>query len=438
MGSEAESGMATNIELATNANAMQDRWRVLLVDDEPQIHEITRLILANVEYAGLPVELHSAYSASEAKTMLRQYPDIALVLLDVVMESDEAGLALVHYIREELDNSDIQLVLRTGQPGVAPEREVILKYDLNGYFLKTEVTAQKLYSIVISSLRAYQYIRTLKPQEGASLARRVAPQRTPRRAGLEDEIIKAIKNGEAHLSAQPQLHLASDAIVGVEVVAHLRTSAGIISPSQLANTVRDAELRLYFDEWLLKMASGWARTWQSLALPGFFVSVPVLTDQVWDCRFLSILEKCLTDNELPRGTLDLEVAETLVLGEQASVREALAFMQDKGVSVTLVDFGSGMISLPHLQRLLPNRLKIHRTFVRNVANDQEKSAIARTIIALAHTLGITAVADGIASELDYQFFKWEGCDIGQGDFLGRSMAVAELGDVILSSEKSTH
>ncbi len=370
--------------------------------------------------------------------MLRQHPDTALVVLDVVMESDEAGLALVRTIRDELGNADVQIVLRTGQPGIAPEREVILQYDINGYFLKTEITARKLYSIVISSLRAFQYIKTLKPRDNSAYVRQAGFFLAQRRLALEDEVIKAMETGEAHLSAQPQLHLASDTIAGVEVVAHLRTSEGILGPSQLAGVIRDPELRLKIDEWFLKLASGWARTWQSLNSPVFRVSIPVMTDQVWDCRFLSILEKCLADGELPHGTLDLEVPETLVLGEHAPARDALAFMQGKGVSVTLVDFGSGMISLPHLQRLLPDRIKIHRSFVRNVTDDRERSAIARTIIALAHTLGMNAVADGIATELDYQFFKWEGCDIGQGDFLARSMAVAEVSDILLSRGKLAH
>lgn len=416
--------------------AVRNRWLVLLVDDEPEVHEITRMILDGIHYAGIPVELHSAYSASEAKAMLRQHPDIALVLLDVVMESDEAGLALVHTIREELENADTQIVLRTGQPGIAPEREVILKYDINGYFLKTEVTARKLYSIVISALRAFQYIKTLKPRESA--VRPASISRAQHRLALEDQVIKIIETGEAHLSAQPQLLLASETIVGVQVVAHLMTSEGILSASQLASAMCSPESRLRVDEWILKMACGWARAWRSLDLPVLRVSIPLLTDQVWDSRFLSILENCLADGELPKGNLDLEVPETLVLGEQAPARDALSFMQNKGVSVTLVDFGSGAISLPHLQRLLPDRIKIHRAFVRNVTDDREKSAIARTIIALAHTLGMTVVADGIATERDYQFFKWEGCDIGQGDFLARSVAVAEVSDVILSKEKPAH
>jgi EAL domain-containing protein (putative c-di-GMP-specific phosphodiesterase class I) len=106
--------------------------------------------------------------------------------------------------------------------------------------------------------------------------------------------------------------------------------------------------------------------------------------------------------------------------------------------VTLAVFGSGMISVVQLQRLLPDRVKIHRTFVRNAANDREKAAVARTIIALAHTIGMTVVADGIATEPEYQFFRWEGCDVGQGDFLARPVAVSDVADMVRSTTSSTH
>lgn len=131
-------------------------WRVLVVDDEPDIHSVTRLALANVVYKNRAVQMLSAYSAKEGMLALRREADIALVLLDVVMETEDAGLRMARQIREELNNSLIRIVLRTGQPGQAPEREVILQYDINDYKGKTELTSQKLFTTVIASLRAYE------------------------------------------------------------------------------------------------------------------------------------------------------------------------------------------------------------------------------------------------------------------------------------------
>jgi response regulator RpfG family c-di-GMP phosphodiesterase len=131
-------------------------WRLLIVDDEPDVHRVTRLALRGIEYKGRSLELLSAYSGQEGFELLRDQPGIALTLLDVVMETDDAGLRLVQRVREELDNLLVRIVLRTGQPGQAPEQEVILSYDINDYKAKTELTLQKLYTTVIASLRAYE------------------------------------------------------------------------------------------------------------------------------------------------------------------------------------------------------------------------------------------------------------------------------------------
>lgn len=131
-------------------------WRVLIVDDDLDVHAVTRLALRNVSFKGRELELVSAYSGEEAFSILRDAKDFALVLLDVVMETDDAGLRLVGRIRGELGNQLVRIVLRTGQPGQAPEQRVIIEYDINDYKAKTELTTQKLFTTVIASLRAYE------------------------------------------------------------------------------------------------------------------------------------------------------------------------------------------------------------------------------------------------------------------------------------------
>lgn len=140
----------------------QRLWRVLIVDDDVDVHAVTRLALRNVSFKGRELELYSAYSGREAYEILRDTPDIALVLLDVVMETDDAGLLLARRIREELHNAIVRVVLRTGQPGQAPEQRVIIEYDINDYKAKTELTTQKLFTTVISALRAYESLNMLE------------------------------------------------------------------------------------------------------------------------------------------------------------------------------------------------------------------------------------------------------------------------------------
>ena len=140
----------------TKTSKKERFWNVLIVDDDPGIHEVSKLALAGFEYDRKRCRFISAYSAQEAKDILQNTPNIALALVDVVMETDHAGLDLVNYIRSELKNTLIRVILRTGQPGQAPEEKVIHDYDINDYKGKSELTTQKLYTSVLTSLRTYR------------------------------------------------------------------------------------------------------------------------------------------------------------------------------------------------------------------------------------------------------------------------------------------
>ncbi|MCP4690054.1 MAG: response regulator [Desulfobacterales bacterium] len=138
-----------------------DRWKILVVDDEPDVHAVTEAALDNVVFEGEGVRLLSAFSAEEGRRMLREHPDIAIVFLDIVMESAHAGLALVDFIRETLGNSLVRIVVRTGRPESAPMREVLTRYEINGYNIKTDLPADELFAAVISSLRSYRTLKSI-------------------------------------------------------------------------------------------------------------------------------------------------------------------------------------------------------------------------------------------------------------------------------------
>lgn len=139
-------------------------WNVLVVDDDDEVHRVTRLVLDGFSYKGRELKMHHAHSAAEARLKLRDFPDdeLALILLDVVMEEDDAGLKIVKFIREELGNVFVRIVLRTGQPGQAPEERVIVDYDINDYKSKTDLTVTKLKTTVITSLRSFRDIITIE------------------------------------------------------------------------------------------------------------------------------------------------------------------------------------------------------------------------------------------------------------------------------------
>jgi len=131
-------------------------WTLLVVDDDPDVHNVTRLALDGFRFAGRGLRLIHAHSGAEARVILKNESGIAVVLLDVVMESDDSGLQVVSYVRNELHNRFTRIVLRTGQPGQAPELEVITRYDINDYKHKTELTRERLFTTIYTSLSTYR------------------------------------------------------------------------------------------------------------------------------------------------------------------------------------------------------------------------------------------------------------------------------------------
>jgi signal transduction histidine kinase len=152
-------------------------WLVLVTDDNPDMIAVTRAVLNGCRFEGRTIEVLEAHSAAEARQILERRPDVAVILLDVVMETDDAGLRLVSTIRDDLHMRALRIILRTGQPGFAPERDVIQRYDINDYRLKAELTSHSLYTSVVAALRGYAEITArIRAEQEALLAARSKSQ----------------------------------------------------------------------------------------------------------------------------------------------------------------------------------------------------------------------------------------------------------------------
>ncbi len=197
-------------------------WKVLLVDDEPDIHDITKLTLTRFRLDGRALSFVHAYSGAEAKEVLAREKDIALVFLDVVMEREDSGLEVARWLRQDLDNQFTRIVLRTGQPGQAPEERVIVDYDINDYKEKTELDRTKLFTTTFAALRAYRDI--MKVEE----SRRV--QQTYRE-GLERVIAAS-----SHIFQQRNLKDFANGLL-MQVVALLRLEQSMLLRLKAASVI---------------------------------------------------------------------------------------------------------------------------------------------------------------------------------------------------------
>ncbi|MBP7337704.1 hypothetical protein [Niveispirillum sp.] len=147
---------------------IDDPWVVLIVDDDQAVHDITVFALGTTRFRDRPLRFLHAYSAKEGLELVRANDDLALIFLDVVMETEDAGLRFVHCVRRDLDRLAVRVVLRTGQPGRAPEKRIIVEYDINDYKEKTELTVDKLFVSTVAALRAYDDIRSIERLKDAA------------------------------------------------------------------------------------------------------------------------------------------------------------------------------------------------------------------------------------------------------------------------------
>ncbi|MEL6469428.1 MAG: hybrid sensor histidine kinase/response regulator [Cyanobacteria bacterium J06623_4] len=140
-------------------------WKIMMVDDEPSVHQATKVALKFFTFENRQLEFISAYSAEEAKQLIASNPDTVLILLDVIMRTQDAGLKVAQYVREELKNKTVRIVLRTGQPGQVPEESVVVNYDINDYKTKLELTQEKLFTTLVASIRAYRDLKALEESQ---------------------------------------------------------------------------------------------------------------------------------------------------------------------------------------------------------------------------------------------------------------------------------
>ncbi|CAN5866303.1 hypothetical protein BH11PSE8_BH11PSE8_05480 [soil metagenome] len=221
-------------------------WRILIVDDEPMVHSMTRLAVSDMRFEDRPQEFYSAHSASEAREVLARVPDIAVAFIDVVMENDRAGLDLVSHIRKDLGNTSMRIILRTGQPGVAPERLALTEYDINAYLDKASTDALRLYAALLTALRSYGEIsrmrQAMRHLETLASTDQLTGLNNPK--NLRPSLLRALNSAQRRLEPLSVVfldiddfkrindqhgHLAGDEIlraVGSAVLSHSRADDG--------------------------------------------------------------------------------------------------------------------------------------------------------------------------------------------------------------------
>ncbi|WP_334189153.1 putative bifunctional diguanylate cyclase/phosphodiesterase [Noviherbaspirillum sp.] len=242
------------------------------------------------------------------------------------------------------------------------------------------------------------------------------------RLELLNSLRAAIANNEFLLHYQPKISLASGELVGAEaLVRWLHPVRGMVSPAEFIPIAEDSGLIIAIGEWVLRSACAQNVAWQRAGFPPVPVSVNLSARQLAKGNIVSVVEKVLADTGLAPSYLELEITETMVMRDVDKSLRTLIELKQLGVSISIDDFGTGYSSLNYLKRFPVDTLKIDRSFVNDIATDQDDAAIVKAVISLAHILNLKVVAEGVETKEQVAFLTGNGCHAGQGYLFGRPM-----------------
>ncbi|MEG4008729.1 ATP-binding protein [Microcoleus sp. Pol11C1] len=203
----------------TTEEKLTESWKILVVDDEAQVHTATEISLRKFVFENKSLTFINAYSAREAKQLIQENPDVAIILLDVIMETDDAGLNFVKYVREVLGNQLVRIILRTGQPGQVPEKNIIINYDINDYKTKTELTTSKLYTTMLTALRSFSLSQNLQSEierrKQVEKALRISQEKEYQKSLALEHFVKELQETQLQLVQSEKMSSLGQLVAGV-------------------------------------------------------------------------------------------------------------------------------------------------------------------------------------------------------------------------------
>ncbi|PXX35348.1 diguanylate cyclase (GGDEF)-like protein [Undibacterium pigrum] len=257
------------------------------------------------------------------------------------------------------------------------------------------------------------------------------------RVRLENDLRRALERNELAVFYQPQARMDNGEIIGMEaLVRWFHPTRGMVSPLEFIPMAEETGLIIALGEWVLRTACAQMRNWKDKGLGHLRVAVNLSVSQLLEKDFASTVEQVLIDTGLPAKMLELEITESTLMEHAQDTLAVLDRLRSLGVRLTIDDFGTGYSSLSYLKRFPVDIIKIDRSFVRDIPGDADDAAIVTGIIALAHSLRLEVVAEGVETREQLEFLRSKSCDILQGFYLSKPIPAQQLEDEILSQAGS--
>jgi diguanylate cyclase (GGDEF)-like protein len=252
---------------------------------------------------------------------------------------------------------------------------------------------------------------------------------------LESDLRRALENDELEVYYQPQARLHDQQIIGMEALVRWKhATRGMMPPSEFIPLAEETGLINPLGEFVLRRACTQLRTWIDEGLPPLRVAVNLSVRQLLQKNFADAVETVLIDTGLPPALLELEITESTLMEHAQDTLHALHRLRSLGVRLSIDDFGTGYSSLSYLKRFPVDIIKIDRSFVRDVAHDADDAAIVAGIIALAHSLRLEVVAEGVETEAQLNYLREQKCDLLQGYYLSQAVPAAQFAELVLARE----
>jgi EAL domain-containing protein (putative c-di-GMP-specific phosphodiesterase class I) len=251
------------------------------------------------------------------------------------------------------------------------------------------------------------------------------------RLALEDGLRQALERGEFLLDYQPKVELTTGRLIGAEALLRWRhPELGLLSPARFIPVAEETGLIVPLGAWVLRAACTQAQRWRARGLELDTVAVNISTRQFRNRDLVDQVAAVLAQTGLPAGCLDLEITESLMMENVEEFIARLRALKELGVQLSVDDFGTGYSSLNYLKQFPVDRLKIDRSFVRDIASDRGDGAIVQAVIQLGHILGLAVTAEGVETAEQLAFLRRHGCDEGQGFYFSKPLHPADFEELL--------
>lgn len=251
--------------------------------------------------------------------------------------------------------------------------------------------------------------------------------RAAERLSLESKLRRAIEREEFQLHYQPKLDLRSGAIAGVEALIRWRhPELGMVPPVEFIPIAEDSGLIIQIGEWVLMEAATQAQRWTAAGLPPIHVAVNIASPHFQQTAFTATVARVLAETQLDPDRLELEVTESMLMDERSVTLSTLRRLKGMGLRLSIDDFGTGYSSLAYLKRFPVDTLKVDRSFVKDMPGAEDDAAITSAIIAMAHSLRLEVVAEGVETEPQLAFLRERECEYAQGFLISKPIPPAEI------------